>query len=108
MSTRDKRSSYAAIPLRSSFARASYALSQRETPVAKSSAPASMWDISAAPSLWFRELSNAVSKGGGGAAGGNGIEAFPVGGGGPVTVGSGRGTTVTTVARICQRKMEVC
>jgi len=70
--------------------------------------PVATWDISEAVSPVVREVYNAVSRGGAGAAAENGMETFPVDGreGGPVTVGSGgRGKTA---ARICQRQMEVC
>lgn len=97
MSTRDKRSSYAAIRLGSSFARASYALSQREMSAVKSSAmsatrsPVAGWDISAALSPVFREVRHAVPEGAACTAGGRMVVAFTVNGwvGGAVAVGSG-------------------
>ena len=115
MSTRDKRSSYLAIKSCFSSLRVSYALSQREPSVAKSSvmsaawSPVSLWDISTTALTLglFGEVDNIVSDVVEGTAAGSKAKASVVNcwmGGTAVADGAAcSGGRRTTFARDCQR-----
>jgi hypothetical protein len=115
MSTRDKRSSYLAIRSCFSALRVSYALSQRERSVAKSSvmsaawSPVSLWDISTTVLALglFGEVCNTVSDVVEGTAAGSEAKASVVdcwmGGIAVVDGAACSGGRRTTFARACQR-----